>query len=208
MNIDYYANNCSMVAIHKVVPDRDQVEVIAACMKAGFTEWLGMMPHQIEQALKSLGIKYTEADLLRYKPTIKDNDVRTSMTLNQALAATSTETCLIRLTGHIIASHKGIPLDTNMRRRGARRRVLGIYVIHNATLTIERSSAISRDPEIQFVHDITHDTRSNKSIYEAVYKYLGDPALPVRFSELKSLGYTRRMLRRHLQRGDVIITQS
>lgn len=208
MKISYYDNNCSMVAFQQVLPDRDETEIVAACMQAGFTEWLGMLPTQIEKAATLLGLEYTKADLIKYKPTHCSQDRRKSLTLGQALAATRNEVCLITVTGHIIASNHGIPIDPNMRVRGARRRVLHLYVLHNATIERRNPSAISNDPEIIFVHDVRHDTRkssSRRAIYEAVYEYLGDPALPVRFSEIKKLGYTRSMLRRHVQCGDVII---
>lgn len=210
MNIQDFDNNCAMVAFQQVLPCRDEAQIIEACITSGFTEWLGMLPHQIEQAADKLGLQYTHADLVQYKPTIRDGDARTSMTLNQALAMTSTETCLIRVTGHVLASHHGIPLDVNMRKRGARRRVLGLYVLHNATLQRQTSWDITRDPEIVFVHDIRHDTRARSSrrvVYDRVFEYLGDPARPVRFSELRQLGYTRKMLKRHVERGDVIITE-
>lgn len=197
-----------MVAFSKVLPDRTERDIVKACINAGFTEWMGMLPMQIESAADTLGLQYTNADLTTYKATHCTQDRRKSLTLNQALIATRNDVCLIRVTGHVLASNRGIPLDTNMRKRGARRRVLGIYVIHNATIESDDPSAISRDPEIQFVHDIRHDTRKTSSrrvVYDAVYEYLRDPALPVRFSELKQFGYTRSMLRRHVERGDVII---
>lgn len=210
MTISSYDNNCSMVAFQQILPDRDERDIIEACLSSGFTEWLGMLPHQIEQAAEKLGLQYTKADLLQYKPSIKHNDSRTSLTLNQALAATSTEVCLIRVTGHVLASNHGIPLDPNMKRRGARRRVLGLYVMHNATIPRRESRAITRDPEIQFVHDVRHDTRatsSRRAMYDRIYSFLGDPAMPVRLSKLKQFGYDRKLFRRHLERGDIIITE-
>lgn len=209
MKISKFENNCAMVAFATVLPCRDEDEIIKACVDAGFTEWMGMLPQQIECAADTLGLEYTNADLTTYKPTHCTSDRRKSLTLNQALTATNNDVCLIRVTGHILASNRGIPLDTNMNKRGARRRVLGIYVLHNATIPSNDALAIPDDPEILFVNDVRHDTRaqsSRRAIYDAVYVYIADPALPVRFSELKQFGYTRSMLRRHIERGDVIVT--
>jgi hypothetical protein len=197
-----------MVAFKQVVPHIPDRAIVDACMSSGFTEWLGMLPHQIEIAADVLGLKYTVADLLQYKPTHCTRDRRKAMTLNQALAATSTKVCLIRITGHIIASNCGVPIDPNMKRRGARRRVLGIYVLHNATIAKRQSWDISGDPSIQFVHDVRHDTRSGSSraaMYDEIFDFLVDPMTPARLSELKSFGYTRKMLKRHIERGDVIV---
>lgn len=206
--IRHYENNCAMVAMHQVAPHLSELDIIVACMSSGWREDMGMLPMQIQKALDKLRLEWTclDDDL-----QVCLDDMRKNMTLNQALKHTEEHVCLIRVNGHVLASNRGIPLDTNMRIRGARRRVLGIYVIHNATIEARQSWAITENPTIQFVHDITHDTRKGsqrRAIYERVMKELCDPALPITFEELRPLGYTRRMLRRHIERGDAIIISS
>lgn len=210
MTIDEIPNNCGLVAFRQILPDRDEGEIIEACYAAGFRDDMGMFPHHIEEAMRILRVKYTKPDLTQYKPTFNTDDMRTAMTLQQALSVTKNDVCLIRVNGHVLASNRGIPLDVNARKRGARRRVLGLYVIHNATIPRRESLALSNDPRILFVHDIRRDANKGSSravVYEKVFKVFGDPPDAVQFSDMQRHGYTRRMLRRHLSRGDAIIVE-
>ena len=196
--IDEYHNNCGMVAFRHVLPNKSEQEIIEACLKGGFTEWLGMLPHHIALAAKTLGLNFHIVES------------ETPKTLATALAETYDKTCLIQVTGHVIASHMGKPIDTNQRRRGSRRNVLRYFVLHNATITRRTSWDVSRDPVIAFVHDVRNDTRKHSSkykLYEQVLGSLDDPFAPVRFSELQSMGYDRKLLKRHIERGDVVVLE-
>ena len=198
-----------MISIHQIRPDITETLIIDACIEGGFEPDIGMLPQQIYSALDILDIGYSLADMVRLKPTHgQRGDMRTNMTLQQALILTSDDVCLIRVTGHVLASNRGIPLDPNVGRRGSRRRVLGIVMIHDATIEARRPWIKSDNPMIQFVRDLRSDTQKGSyrfRVYDAVMKHISDPTMPVRFQEIRHLGYTKKMLRRHYERGDVQI---
>lgn len=206
MEIHDYESNCSMVALYQVVPDRTEHQVIEACIKAGFPEDGGMLPHEIHKAMNLLKIKFTSTTNPRVQGTrYAPGDLRGNMTLQQALAHTKNDVCLIRVSGHVLASNHGIPLDPNGVSRGARRRVLEICVIHNATITRRDATAISDDPLLMFDRDLRHETQQNSArmkLYQRIFAW-NVTELPIQFSKLREMGYTRKMLLRHYSRGEV-----
>jgi hypothetical protein len=207
-----YENNCGLVAFAQVIPDRPEQEIIEACFDAGFEPDIGMLPQQIHRAADLLSLKYEIADLVQLKPSHgHKGDMRNNITLQQALIATSDDVCLIRVSGHVLASNRGIPLDPNVNRRGARRRVLEIMHIHNATIAARHPVIVSANPTIVFDRDLRDETQSKsyrRRVYDKVFGFIGDPAQPVTFDQLRPLGYTRKMMNRHYQRGDIHIIPS
>lgn len=211
MKIDYYENNCGLVALHSIIPDRDETAIVAACMEAGFEPDIGMLPHHIHKAAELLGLEYERVDLVSLKPDhYKGGDMRRNLTLHQALIATSDDVCLIRVSGHVLASNRGVPLDPNIDVRGSRRRVLEIIRVHNATIPARRSWVNSSNPVVSFVRDLTIETQQGsyrRKVYDRIFNKhkLG---AHVHFETLRRYGYTKKMMRRHFERGDLeIITE-
>jgi hypothetical protein len=207
MEIYDYESNCSMVALHQVAPDRTEAQIVKACLKAGFPEGGGMLPHEIHKAMRLLKLQFTSISPRvkgsRYEP----GDLRGNMTLHQALEATRDHVCLIRVSGHVLASNRGTPLDPNGVNRGARRRVLEICVIHNATIAERDATAICDDPLIVFDRDLRDETQKTSARMKLYHKIFANNVTdtPIPFSELRKLGYTRKMMLRHFSRGEVHI---
>jgi len=204
--LKHYSNNCVPTAICRLFPTLREADILKACFNSGYTEEFGMLPHQIHQALDMLNISFTVEDLVRFKPGHCVRDRRKSMTLQQALIATSTQKCLIRITGHMVASNKGLLIDPNFETRRTRRRVLEVMTIHNATIPDRTVGSISDDSLILFKTDPCLETRkgSNRdNIYARVY--LASKPQGVYFKDARRLGYRRSMLQRHLDQGLAII---
>ena len=210
MKIDDYDNNCGPTAFHQILPDRSEKTILKACFKAGFHPDIGMLPNHIHEAANLLGLKWESISLRTLKPSHgAGGDMRNNITLSQALLALSDEVCIIRVNAHVLASNRGMSLDPNIARRGSRRRVLEILMIHNATIPEHRPGIVFDDPKIRFARDIRDETQERsyrRQVYERVVNTLGggDTA---RFSDLRPCGYTRKMLKRHQSRGDVIIIE-
>lgn len=207
MEIYDYESNCSMVALYQVAPDRTEEQIIKACLKAGFPDGGGMLPHEIHKAMRLLKLKFTSISPRVQNSQYQPGDLRGNMTLQQALDATSDHVCLIRVSGHVLASNRGIPLDPNGDKRGARRRVLEICVIHNATITERHASAICDNPLLIFDRDLRDETQQKSArmkLYNKIFEF-GVLETPIQFSELKKVGYTRKMMLRHFSRGEVHI---
>jgi hypothetical protein len=202
MNIGDLTNNCGPTAFHRILPDRDEKEVLEICFEAGFDPDVGMFPHHIHEAARMLGL-ITEST-----HAVQLHDLRQNLTLHQTLIATSEHVCLIRVSGHVVASNRGILIDPYMSSRRSRRRVLETLIIHNATIPATHFSAISRDPTISFIRDVCDETQSGsyrRSVFEKVNRYMAANELTsVSLSELRQFGYTRKMLKRHLERGDAV----
>lgn len=208
MKIDNYDNNCGPTAFHQILPDRSEREILRACFKAGYHPDIGMLPTMIHQAADLLGLQWESIELRRIKPSHgARGDMRNNLTLSQALLALPDDVCLIRVNGHVLASNRGLSLDPNIAHRGSRRRVLEIMTIHNATIPGRCPGIEFDDPLIRFARDILSETQRKsyrRQVYERVVHAVGLNDA-IRFSELRPCGYTRKMLKRHHQRGDVII---
>jgi hypothetical protein len=200
-------NNCGPVAFQQLLPDVSEADILQACFTAGYEEDMGMFPHHLHQASKLLGLQLDQINIRSVKPSHDENDMRKGLTLHQALLLTRDSTCLIRVSGHVLASHEGISLDTNVTRRGSRRRVLELCIVRNAKLKRGDPSAISDDPMIQFVRDVRDETQKGsyrRVVAERVWEMVGTEQTAM-FSDIRPLGYTRKMLKRHISRGDAII---
>lgn len=208
MKIADYDNNCGPTAFHQILPDRSEREILKACFKAGYHPDIGMLPSYIHEAANLLGLKWESISLHSIKPTHgAGGDMRNNVTLSQALVALADEVCIIRVNGHVLASNRGISLDPNIAQRGSRRRVLEIMTIRNATIAKHRPGIVFDDPLIRFQRDIRDETQRKsyrRQVYERVVNVVGDSDA-VRFSDLRPCGYTKKMLKRHYSRGDLII---
>lgn len=196
-------NNCGPVAFHNILPDRCPEDILSICLEAGFDPDVGMFPHHIHEAAQLLELQ------LESTHAVQLHDLRHNLTLHQTLIATSDHVCLIRVSGHVVASNRGVLMDPNMLTRGSRRRVLETLIVHNATIPAMQSWAISGDPTIAFIKDITAETQKGsyrRSVFEKVKAYADkNEFMNVELSELRKFGYTRKMLKRHLERGDAIL---
>lgn len=208
MKIADYDNNCGPTAFHQILPDRSERAILRACFKAGYHPDIGMLPTYIHHAADLLGLKWESIALRSIKPSHgAGGDMRNNVTLSQALAALPDEVCIIRVNGHVLASNRGLSLDPNIVRRGSRRRVLEILMIHNATIPEHRPGIEFDDPLIRFQRDILDETQRTsyrRRVYERVVNVV-DGKDAVRFSDLRPCGYTKKMLKRHHSRGDVLI---
>jgi hypothetical protein len=208
MKIDDYENNCGPTAFHQILPDRSERAILKACFKAGFHPDVGMLPNHIHEAANLLGLKWESISLRTLKPSHgAGGDMRNNITLSQALIALSDAVCIIRVNAHVLASNRGLSLDPNIARRGSRRRVLEIMMIHNATIAEHRPGIAFDDPKIRFLRDIRDETQHKsyrRQVYERVVNIVSANDT-VKFSDLRPCGYTKKMLKRHHSRGDVFI---
>ena len=208
MKIADYDNNCGPTAFHQILPDRSEREILKACLKAGYYPDIGMLPTYIHKAADLLGLQWESISLRSIKPSHgAGGDMRNNITLSQALLALPDEVCIIRVNGHVLASNRGLSLDPNIAQRGSRRRVLEIMTIRNATIAEHRPGIEFDDPLIRFQRDILDETQRRsyrRQVYERVVNVIGDSDA-IRFSQLRPCGYTKKMLKRHHSRGDVII---
>lgn len=191
MTITHLENNCALVALNQLKPEIPEEKLIRICRAEGYDEEHGMFILHILTAAAALNIK------LRH--------IQHKRTLHQTLELVKNDVALIQVTGHILVANRGIPIDPNIEHRRSRRRVLGLYVCDNATTRPRRSWANSDDPAFYFVKDVRLDTQRNsykRRVYEEVFKIL-PLGTATHLASLRPCGYTRKMLKRHYERGDV-----
>ena len=204
-----YKNNCVLVAFKRVSNISDSV-IIHTCQAFGF-KGHGMQQDNWLDAARVLGIKLeTVYDALSWHSRgVEDTQ---DITIGQFTKKFREGTFLVRVKGHLLTVHDGKIIDPNYQRRAARRRVYSVYRVMNSTIinTRKRGDHLPKNPTFYFVnmpHACARRRSAKQEIYLNIYSegMNGHMRSTLTLDGMARYGYTRKMLRSDLRKGNIAL---
>lgn len=197
-----------------LVSQRPEQEVLELCIRHGYTERSGMFEREWLEVARTLGLVPRPVVVSRDRASLVGGTY-SGMTLHEFCKTYRDGVHLVRVRGHLLVVNRGIVVDPNMRKRGARRRVFSAFrVVTN--LPAPRPEKLPDDPVVRFVR-IPTNARRLGSEGHARYVTAYDSG-PARLSEVLARAerraqawnlkpYTRKDFRADLRKGNVIIEE-
>ena len=205
--ITEYKNNCVLVAF-KQVSNLPDPAIIDVCQANGF-KGHGMHQSSWLLAAATLGIELDPV-YNAYRCPDRGFSDPFGMTIAQFAKKHRDGTFLVQVRGHLLTMHDGKVIDPNYRRRASRRRVHHGYRVMNSTIinTRKRGDHLPKDPQFYFINTPNTCARRGSvrwDIYITVYREAMELRMrtALTLSTLADVGYTRKMLRSDLRKGNV-----
>lgn len=197
-------NNCCPLALH-MASGLSEAEVLLVCYKHGYTEKTGMYSGEWLRAAIELGLDPIRVDASRSGSSNPCHYFRYNATVGEFCKIHKNAVYLVQTRGHVFLVNRGIVIDPNIGRRGAKRRIVSAFRV-KSQLPPHRPEIIPRDPLIKFVRRPVDARRSGTAGYRryaAAYTQM-----EMHLSEAirqSSDRYTRKDFRQDLRKGNVVI---
>lgn len=211
--LSQYRNNCVPVAL-TLVSQRSEQDVLELCIRHGYTERSGMYQRGWVDVAHLLGLNPQPVPVTRDGAGLYAH-AYSGMTLAAFCKTYRDGVYLVRVRNHLLVVNRGVVVDPNMRRRGARRCVFSAFRIVS-DLPAPRPEKLPDDPVVRFVRRPEHARRSGSdgySRYVTAYD-LGTARLSEvlvraeeRAARFNLQPYTRKDFRADLRKGNVIIEE-